>query len=228
MEKSLNKNGIKAKVVYAKDAKVSSNNMPMWDDEEFDGVFNIVIPRIWEHNSKEFENYTNLFEKSSNSFFPNPWCWTVGDKRFLNLLATLKDGDFDLDKTEVKILKSITLKTNSMNEFSSVKEICENFKSENDLVLKPIDNFHTQGVYIQPTITQMENVFKTDSERYVVQELFNAENIYYEDENSKQVMPWKAQLRTEFFDGEFSNFRAYGYSDPFGLSPMMPVVLKDI
>ncbi|WP_333805530.1 hypothetical protein [Sulfurospirillum sp.] len=227
LEKSLNKHGIDAKVVYAKDAGISSSNKPMWDNEEFDGVFNIVIPRIWEHNSDVFVNYTKLYAKASDLFFPNPWCWTIGDKRFLTLLSNLKAGDFGLDAQDVEILKSITLKTRLMSEFKSIQEICDAFKDEKHLVLKPIDNFHTQGVYIQPSLEIMEEVFCKDASRYVVQELFNAEEFYYEDENATPIRPWRAQLRTEFFDGEFSNFRAYGYSDPFGLSPMMPVVVKD-
>lgn len=228
LEKSLNKHGIHAKVVYAKDAEVSSSNKPMWDNEEYDGVFNIVIPRIWEHNSEAFANYTKLYTKASALFFPNPWCWTMGDKRFLTLLPKLHTGDYGLDEHEVKILKSITLKTYLMSEFSSAREVCEAFNNTNRVVLKPIDNFHTQGVYIQPTLQKIEEILKNEADRYVVQELFNAEEIYYEDENSMPIRPWRAQLRTEFFDGKFSNFRAYGYSDPFGLSPMMPVVVTPV
>lgn len=225
IEKFLNKNGINAKVVYAKDAKVSSSNKPMWDEEEYDGVFNIVIPRIWEHNAEEFKDYTDLFETRPESFFPNPWCWTMGDKRFLTLLSNINVGDYGLSEDDVEILRSVTLKTRLMNRFSNVKELCDYFGGEKNLVIKPIDNFHTQGVYIQPTIEKIQEIFDTKLDTYVVQELFNAEDVYYEDENAQSIVPYKTQLRTEFFNGEFSNFRAYGYSDPFGLSPMMPVVL---
>ena len=70
IENFLNKNGLNAKVVYAKDADISDNNRPMWDNEEYDGVFNIVIPRNWEHNKDEFLNYTTLFEKDTGILFP--------------------------------------------------------------------------------------------------------------------------------------------------------------
>ncbi len=226
LEKCLNAYGINATVVYAKDAKLSSSNKPMWEDEEYDGVFNIVIPRIWEHNSKVFANYTKLYKNVPDLFFPNPWCWTMGDKRFLTRLSHLYAGDYGLNAHEVEILQGITLKTHLMSEFSSAREVCESFNNTNRVVLKPIDNFHTQGVYIQPTLQKMEEILQNEADHYVVQELFNAEEIYYEDENSMPIRPWRAQLRTEFFNGEFSNFRAYGYSDPFGLSPMMPVVVS--
>lgn len=226
LEKCLNAYGINATVVYAKDAKLSSSNKPMWEDEEYDGVFNIVIPRIWEHNSKVFANYTKLYKNVPDLFFPNPWCWTMGDKRFLTRLSHLYAGDYGLNVHEVEILQGITLKTHLMSEFSSAREVCESFNNTNRVVLKPIDNFHTQGVYIQPTLQKMEEILQNEADHYVVQELFNAEEIYYEDENSMPIRPWRAQLRTEFFNGEFSNFRAYGYSDPFGLSPMMPVVVS--
>lgn len=225
LEKSLNTYGLTTKVVYAKDAKLSSSNKPMWENEEYDGVFNVVIPRIWEHNSKIFANYTKLFKSIPELFFPNPWCWTMGDKRFLTRLAHLHTGDYGLNAQEVEVLNSITLKTHLMSEFSSAREVCEAFNNTNRVVLKPIDNFHTQGVYIQPTLQKIEEILHNAADYYVVQELFNAEEIYYEDENAKPIRPWRAQLRTEFFNGEFSNFRAYGYSDPFGLSPMMPVVV---
>jgi hypothetical protein len=226
IEKFLRKNGVDAKVVYAKDAKISPANKPMWEDEEFDGVFNIVIPRIWEHNPEEFESYTALFQATPQSFFPNPWCWTMGDKRFLTVLSDLKTGDYGLDEKDIGILKSVTLKTKRMHGFENVEDIYAYFSKTGDFVLKPIDNYHTQGVYIRPTHSEVVEIFKTQKERYVVQEIFFAEDIYYEDENAKRITPWFSQLRTEFFNGEFLNFRAYGYSDPFGLSPMMPVAVR--
>ena len=225
VEKFLNQNGVNAKVVYAKDAKISNNNKPMWDNEEFDGVFNIVIPRIWEHNAKEFEKYKQLFNKTPKLFFPNPWCWTMADKRFLVVLSNLRSGDFDLNDEEIEVLKSITLKSVPLKEFASVKDLCAYFGGNENLVIKPIDNYHTQGVYVKPTMQELEKVFENEAEHYVVQEYFGAKLQYYEDENGKEVKPWRSQLRVEFFNGEFLNFRAYGYSDPFGLSPMMPVAI---
>lgn len=225
VEKFLNKNGVKARVVFAKDAKLSKNGKPMWGDEEFDGVFNVVIPRNWEHNAHEFENYTKLFCAVPELFFPNPWCWTIGDKRFLTVLSELKIGDFGLDETEISALKSITLKSRTLKEFSSVEDIYSTFGSGENMVLKPIDNYHTEGVYIEPSPECVQKVFENEANTYIAQELFKSEKIYYENENAEVVEPWRAQLRVEFFDGEFSNFRAYGFSDPFGLSPMMPVIV---
>ena len=225
IERFLNKNGVQAKVVYAKDAGYSENNKPMWDNEEFDGVFNIVIPRIWEHNPEEFKNYTALFKKSPESFFPNPWCWTIGDKRFLTVLSTLEKGQYNLSDNEVAALKSITLKSASLKEFSSADELSAFFGGNGNLVLKPIDNYHTQGVYVSPINEQAEEIFDEKRDIYIAQECFNSEQIYYEDENGEEVTPWRSQLRVEFFNGEFSNFRSYGFSDPFGLSPMMPVII---
>ncbi|WP_428737335.1 hypothetical protein [Sulfurimonas sp.] len=225
VEKFLNQNGVNAKVVYAKDAKISNNNKPMWDNEEFDGVFNIVIPRIWEHNAKVFENYTQLFNQIPKLFFPNPWCWTMADKRFLVVLSNLQSGDFGLSDEEVAILKSITLKSSSLAQFHSAEDLCEYFGGNENLVLKPIDNYHTQGVYVKPSIQEIENIFKNQRDQYIAQEYFGAELAYYKDENEHEIKPWRSQLRVEFFNGKFLNFRAYGYSDPFGLSPMMPVAI---
>ena len=225
VEKFLNQNGINAKVVYAKDAQCSSSHKPMWDNEEFDGVFNLVIPRIWEHNAEEFKNYTTLFQALPKAFFPNPWCWTIGDKRFLTTLCELKEGAYGLSDDEVSILKRISLKSTLLTQFKSVDEMRSVFGDLHTIVLKPIDNYHTQGVFINPTLEQIETVFKTKADQYIAQECFNAQTFYYEDEHAQCITPWRAQLRVEFFNGEFSNFRAYGYSDPFGFSPMMPVAL---
>lgn len=224
VEEFLNKQGVDAKVVYAKDASVSQNNKPMWDGEEYDGVFNMVIPRIWEHNKEEFASYTDLFCKLPKLFFPNPWCWTIGDKRFLNTLSSLKEGEYGLSEDEIANLKKITLKTALLSSFSSAKEASDFFGGAQNMVLKPIDNYHTQGVYIQPSIEKLQEVFDNEKDVYVAQEYFISEKILYKDENGRQVEPWRTQLRVEFFDGEFLNFRAYGFSDPFGLSPMTPVI----
>ncbi|ADR33252.1 hypothetical protein Sulku_0586 [Sulfuricurvum kujiense DSM 16994] len=225
IENFLNKNGVRAKVVYAKDAGYSDTGKAMWDGEEFDGVFNIVIPRIWEHNPEEFKNYTDLFHKTPESFFPNPWCWTIGDKRFLNDLSALEKKQHGLSDDEIAALQSVTLKSASLKDFSSVHHVCSFFGGRENLVLKPIDNYHTQGVFIEPSIEQIEEIFSEKADIYIAQECFNAEIIYYENENKEAVEPWRSQLRVEFFNGEFSNFRSYGFSDPFGLSPMMPVVI---
>ncbi len=226
IENFLNKNGLNAKVVYAKDAGISDNNRPMWDNEEYDGVFNIVIPRNWEHNKDEFLNYTTLFEKIPEYFFPNPWCWTIGDKRFLNTLANLDNLDYGLSKDDEIALKSITLKSAMVNSFSNTQELYSFFGNSKNFVLKPIDNYHTEGVYINPSAEIIEKIIKEEADFYIVQEYFEAESIYYEDENGKQIEPYKGQLRVEFFNGEFLNFRTYGFSNPFGLSPMMPVAIR--
>lgn len=225
VEKFLNENGVKAKVVFAKDAQLSDGKKPMWNGEEFDGVFNMVIPRNWEHNAHEFENYTRLFHEVPESFFPNPWCWTIGDKRFLTVLSELKCGDFGLNEAQVEALKSVTLKSLPLKEFSNVDDICTYFGGNENLVLKPIDNYHTEGVYIEPSVECIGKIFESEADTYIAQECFKAQKIYYEDAQGNEVDPWRAQLRVEFFDGKFSNFRAYGFSDPFGLSPMMPVIV---
>ena len=100
------------------------------------------------------------------------------------------------------------------------------FGNSKNFVLKPIDNYHTEGVYIKPSAEIIEKIIKEEADFYIAQEYFEAENIYYEDENGKQIEPYKGQLRVEFFNGEFLNFRTYGFSNPFGLSPMMPVAIR--
>ena len=226
IESFLNKKGLSAKVLYAKDAMISKNNKPMWGGEEYDGIFNLVIPRNWEHNGNEFKKYTALFEKLPEYFFPNPWCWTMGDKRFLNVLADLEARDYGLSDEDRKALRSITLRSVMMNNFSNAQELALFFKDAQGFVLKPIDNYHTEGVFIKPPLEMIDKVMSRDADSYIVQEYFEAEDIHYQDENGKQIEPYKGQLRVEFFDGEFLNFRAYGYSDPFGWSPMMPVVIR--
>jgi hypothetical protein len=225
VEKFLNQNGLEAKVVYAKDVEISKTNKPTWDGIEFDGVFNIVIPRIWEHNAQEFQKYTELFTQAPELFFPNPWCWTMADKRFLVVLSNLKSGEFSLNDEEIEILRTIILKSASLKEFSSVRELCEYFGGNENLVLKPIDNYHAQGIYVKPTLDEVKKVFENDAEGYMAQEYFGAELAYYEDENAKEIKAWRSQLRVEFFEGEFLNFRAYGDSDFFDLRPVMPVAI---
>lgn len=226
IENFLNKNGLDTKVVYAKDAMVSKNNRPMWGKEEYDGVFNMVIPRNWEHNSDEFTQYTALFGKLPEYFFPNPWCWTIGDKRFLNVLTDLRAQDYGLSAEDKEALGSITLRSMMMNSFSNAQELRSFFKDTQGVVLKPIDNYHTEGVFIKPSNETIEKIIEKEADFYIAQEYFEAEDIYYQDENKEQIEPYKGQLRVEFFDGKFLNFRAYGYSDPFGWSPMMPVAIR--
>ncbi len=221
----LNEHGLKAKVVFAKDATLSDEGKVMFGNDVFDGVFNLVIPRNWEHNAHEFKNYTHVFSQRPEAFFPNPWCWTIGDKRFLNVLSTLKCGDFGLCDSEVAALQSITLKSSLLQAFSNIDELYAFFEGNESIVLKPIDDYHTQGVHIEPERQKVETIFETEADTYIAQEYFQAQKIYYENENGDPVDPWRAQLRVEFFNGEFSNFRTYGFSDPFGLSPMMPVVI---
>lgn len=223
VETFLQKNNLNIKIVYAKDLSLSKNSKPKFNNEEFDGVFNILIPRIWEHYNEEFRNYTEIFAKAPSLFFPNPWCWTMSDKRFLVVLSNLKNENFGLNDEEIEILESITLKSTSLEQFHSAKELCDYFGGNENIVLKPIDNYHTKGVYIKPSIKEIEKVLENKS-KYMAQEYFSAQLTYYRDENNKEITPWRSQLRTEFFDGEFLNFRAYGYSNPFGLSPMMPVI----
>jgi hypothetical protein len=225
IEHFLKHNGINAKVVYAKDAEISSNNKPMWNGDEYDGVFNMVIPRNWEHHQEEFLNYTTLFTKIPEMFFPNPWCWTIGDKRFLNVLSDLKHNNYGLSQAEIDVLQSITLKSKMLNRFSNPQELISFFGPDKNFVLKPIDNYHTQGVYLNPSDALIRKIMEEEADSYIAQESFEAERLYYEDENKNSVTPWRGQLRVEFFNGEFLNFRAYGFSDPFGLSPMMPVVV---
>lgn len=222
VEKFLNKNGLKAKVVFAKDISYLNDNQILYKGEKFGGILNIVIPRNWEHNQAEFSSYTNTFKKAPHLFFPNPWCWTMGDKRFLAILSNCDEDDFNLSKNEIEILKTICLKSKILSSFKNTDEIYSLYNKE--IVLKPIDDYHTNGVLIKPSLKQIEQIFKTNKNTYIAQKYFQASQIYYKDEQNEPISPYRAQLRVEFFNAKFLNYRAYGYSDPYGYSPMMPVV----
>ena len=216
--------GVDARLLYAKDVELDADSRPMWNGERFDRIFNLVIPRNMQYEPEPFEQYLEAFRSHPEVFFPNPLGWKLATKAFLTVCSDLSSENFGLAKEDQERIESATLETHLLSRFRSSSEVADYFGGTSNLVLKPLDDYHAKGVFIAPSVEQLEQVFADGRPRYVAQRYFPSDSMPRISPEGEIGM-YHYSVRVGFVDGKAFSVRSYSYTDPLGWDEITPVVI---
>jgi len=215
---------IDARLVYAKDVELDAGSWPSWNGERSDRIFNLVIPRNMQYEPEPFERYLEAFRVHPTIFFPNPLGWKLATKAFLAACSDLSRENFGIAKEDQERIESATLETHHLSRFRSAGDVADHFGGASNLVLKPLDDYHARGVFISPSIEQLERVFAGDRERYVAQRYFSSGTMPRISPEG-EIGTYHQSVRVGFVDGKAFSVRSYSYTDPLGWDEITPVVV---
>ncbi len=223
-EEMFGRRGVTATVLYARDVQADREGYPVWRGERYERVFNLLIVKTWEDNQDLFEQYRRVYERHPEMFFLNPLGWKLGTKRFLAECHNLARQDYGLPVDDVERIQRASLKTHLLSDFSSAEEVVECFGGERNLVLKPLDGYHVQGVAIRPSMERIKPIFDTQRERYVVQQYFPPGVIPCISADGT-ITERLSSLRMGFLNGKFFGMRGYNFTYPPTHEELTPVVV---
>lgn len=216
--------GVDARLLHAKDVELDAESRPSWNGERFDRIFNLVIPRIMQYEPEPFARYLEAFRAHPAIFFPNPLGWKLATKALLTVCSDLGRESFGIAEEDRERIEGATLETHHLSRFGTAGEAADHFGGASNVVLKPLDNYHAQGVFIRPSMEELERVFADDRERYVIQRYFPADSNPRISPEGKIGM-YRHSVRVGFVDGKAFSVRSYSYTDPLGWDEITPVVI---
>jgi len=209
IQKLLAKNSIKSCVAPAEKVEISESGNLLFEEQEYHRIYNRLITYDWEQHADEVRNYTELFKNNPDMFFTNPFGWKLGDKRILPVLSNLHNQPFNLHKNDVEILSNAVLRTQLLNNFTSLEDCVEEFGLPRHVIIKPLDNYAGRGILFKPSNKKLNEIIEKEKEKYIIQEIFPAGKIPYilQDGNITEA---KFDVRMIFLNGEIVG--AYGRS----------------
>lgn len=174
IESILQRHGLNAQMVFANELNAThvNDNGILWQQNRFSRVFNLVIPKIMERTPAEFTDYIRLYHQHPGLIFPNPFCWRTGNKSILCKFPEIKQQTFCLDKSQQKALKQAALDTFPLENFDSPQAVLEQFGGTEQIILKPVDDYNRGGLFIHPTIEQLQQLMQESSSPYIVQQYY--------------------------------------------------------
>lgn len=204
--------GVEATVRYAYAVEFDEEDYPVWEGVRYERIFNLVIPRIWEDNQQLFSQYTRAYELHPELFVINPLGWRLGNKKFLTAAYNLGRESFGLGEEDVARITGAALKSHLLSDFETPEQVLAEYGGERGLVLKPLANYKANGLFIQPTRRQLEQVFKDDRDGYVVQEFFLPRQIpCIAADGSTYANAF--EVRMHFLGGEYCGVRGYFFTE---------------
>lgn len=129
----------------------------------YSGMINLVIPFVWERNPENFRNWTKVLAQHPNLVFPHPTGGMLGTKDVLRFL------DSQRHREEATNWDAFVLKAKMLSEFASVDALY-NYLNPAEMVLKPLKDYDTKGVYVQPDTETIERLYFTRKDDYMVQQ----------------------------------------------------------
>ncbi|MBL8149613.1 MAG: hypothetical protein JNN15_06765 [Blastocatellia bacterium] len=233
-EKILGKYGIDGRVFYARDVELGKENLPVWNGDYFEKIFNLLIVKVWQDRPKAFFNYTKVYQHHPELFFLNPLGWKLGNKSILSVFHNIEHDPLGLSAEDVENIKKASLKSYLLSSFTSAEDVVEEFGCQERIVLKPLNNYQAKGVEIKPSFETIKNVFAKQRDNYIVQEYFAPGKLPSPQNISPLILNQSPDivkterlfsLRIGFFNGKSFGARAYTFTDPPTYGALMPVVV---
>ena len=197
----LNQMGLDTTVVQANELSVTSSDC-VADGKSFRGIINLVIPFVWEGNPSEFGQLTQLWKEHADVFFPNPTGGMFGTK---DLLSYLND-----QRSEPGAAKwsDFVLRAHMLDDFDTLESMLAVFDLP-EMVLKPLKDYDTKGVYVQPDLETLKHVFGHKKEGYMVQEFTDSLNLPFQLPSGEAAETHSAIFRMFFASKEIIGYQGY-------------------
>lgn len=223
-EQLFSKYDVESRVQYAAEVEFDEEDYPVWEGVRYDRIFNLVIPRIWEYNREIFSQYTRAFELHPEMFMPNPLGWKLGKKSFLATAYNLRSESFGLAKDDLENIVNASLKTHLLSAFQTHEQVLEEYGDEKSIVLKPLDNYRANGLFVRPTIEKLKQLFENERGSYVVQQFFEPPVIPC-IHTDRSIYTNAFETRMHFLHGKCFGVRGYFFTDLKSADDNTPVIV---
>jgi hypothetical protein len=223
LEKIFRRRGVHADIVLGNEVELKAGALPCWGGKSYDKVFNLVIPRLMVHQPEEYTNYIRIFHELPEGVISNPFGWRLGSKAFLCVCYHLDNKTGDLSEADRNLIRETALEAHPLNAFADPEDVINQFGGLEHLVIKPLDNYDTRGVYIQPSLDILSQVFFEERDDYIVQ-AFHAHTPHpfiCADGTLKQHQVF---FRVEFVAGKVHGVRARSFDKKANCCFSTPVV----
>ena len=197
----LNAEGFDTTVVQANDLTMTPGGCSA-NGREFGAVINLVIPFVWEGNPAEFGELTAFWQRHPDRCFPNPTGGLFGTK---DLLAYL---DGQRQDPGSPVWQDFVLRARMLSGFDTPEALLEQFDLS-ELVLKPLKDYDTRGVYVQPDLATLEQVFLQRKHDYMVQEFTGSLNRSFLLPSGKQALTHSVIFRVFFASKQPIGYQGY-------------------
>lgn len=197
----LNRAGFDTTVVQANELTVTPTGCTA-NGKEFAAFISLVIPFVWEGNPDEFEPLTQLWQQHSPVFFPNPTGGMFGTKDLLNYLNNQRSEPNASDWTE------FVLGARMLDEFPSPTALLRAYQPA-QMVLKPLKDYDTKGVFVQPDRTTVEQVFAEKKDEYMVQEFTSSLEIPFQLPSGETARSHSVIFRIFFAEKQPIGYQGY-------------------
>lgn len=168
----LNKYGLRTQVVQANELYNTPEGCRA-NGQAFGAFINLVIPFVWEDNLQEFEQLTKLWKQHPTVFFPNPTGGMFGTKDLLCYLNAQRN------MPGAELWSDYVLPARLLSDFETVNALLAAYKLE-EMVLKPLKDYDTKGVCVQPDGATVETIFREKRDHYMVQEFTDSVRMPFE------------------------------------------------
>ncbi|MES2556563.1 MAG: hypothetical protein V4604_10455 [Bacteroidota bacterium] len=197
----LNRLGLNTTVVPAREVTITATGCT-WNDREFGAFINLVIPFVWEGNQDVFQPLNALWEQYPDLFFPNPTGGMFGTKELLHYL------DAQRHQPNASLWTDFVLRANMFSDFDSVDALLEAYQPH-EMVLKPLKDYDTKGVYVQPDRALVEQLFAERKADYMVQEFTSSVQLPFENEAGERLLSHSLIYRIFFASKQPIAYQGY-------------------
>ena len=119
------------------------------------------------------------------------------------------------------------LRANMFNDFESVDELLEAYQPD-EMVLKPLKDYDTKGVYVQPDIMLVKQLFAERKADYMVQEFTSSVQLPFENEKGERLLSHSLIYRIFFASKQPIAYQGYVVHGEFnGTYYSAPVIVVD-
>ncbi len=223
VEKIFRNHGADADMVFGNDVELADGALPRWQGKSYERVFNLVIPRLMEHWPAEFARFIDLYHRQAGRITPNPFGWRLGSKAFLSVCHGLDAADFGIAAVDRDLIRATALEAYLLADFATPEAVVERFGALHHLVLKPLDDYDTRSVFIQPDPATLREVFATRRADYVAQ-AFHRHPVHPFLTAEGELKPHLLCLRVGFVAGRVCGIRARSFDRTAAECYMAPVV----
>lgn len=193
--------GLDAEVVQACEVSLHEEGC-MANGIVYTAMINLVIPFVWERNPEDFAHWTKIWQQHPNRIFPNPTGGMLGTKDVLRYLDTQRH------RTNAEDWTTFVLKARMLNEFHSLEALYAYLPSDK-MVLKPLKDYDTKGVYVQPDKETINRLFFTRSNDYMVQEYTESLQLPFELPEGEKAQTHSVIYRVFFAAKQPIGYQAY-------------------
>lgn len=193
--------GLQVDVVQACDLEPHENGCSA-NGVQYSGMINLVIPFVWERNPDDFRNWTTVLSQHPERIFPNPTGGMLGTKDVLRYL------DSQRHHHSAANWDSFVLKARMLHEFNSTEALYQ-FLKPDSMVLKPLKDYDTKSVYVQPDKATVERLLFTRRNDYMVQQFTDSLSLSFELPSGETATTHSVIYRIFFTKKQAIGYQAY-------------------